>query len=96
MTFVLQGGQEAAEKPATVSVQGHPVPPQQDGESGSAQAEQANAAHEEAAPANDEEIFEDPTPPQALEGRLAGVEPLVGTPQMTLADAVAAGKLSLP
>lgn len=87
----LQGGQETAEqKPNAVSVQGHPVPQQQDGEAVAAQAEQANAGHEEAA-VDDAEYFEDPTPPQPLEGRLAGLEPLVGYPQMTLADAVAAG-----
>merc|ERR1712141_878266 len=38
------------------------------------------------------DVFEDPTPPQALEGRLAGLEPIIGYPQMSLSEAVSAGK----
>ena len=37
------------------------------------------------------DVFEDPTPPQALEGRLAGLEPIIGYPQMSLSEAVSAG-----
>ena len=44
---------------------------------------------------DDKNIFEDPTPPQALEGKLSGLEPLVGTPQTTLVDAVSAGTITV-
>merc|ERR1712050_122155 len=54
-----------------------------------AASEPVHANNDEAT--DDNEIFEDPTPPQALEGRLSGLEPVIGTPQMTLGDAVAAG-----
>lgn len=52
--------------------------------------EAVQALNEEAI--DDKNIFEDPTPPQALEGKLSGLEPLVGTPQTTLVDAVSAGQ----
>ena len=39
------------------------------------------------------DVFEDPTRPQALEGRLAGLEPIIGYPQMSLSEAVSAGRI---
>ena len=54
-------------------------------------AQEAPEASNDEAATDDNNIFEDPTPPQALEGRLAGLEPQVGTPQMMLSDAVSAG-----
>ena len=54
--------------------------------------EAVQAGNEEAI--DDKNIFEDPTPPQALEGKLSGLEPLVGTPQTTLVGAVSAGKIT--
>ena len=41
---------------------------------------------------DDSDVLEDPTAPQPLEGRLAGLEPVIGSPQMTLGEAVGAGK----
>ena len=55
--------------------------------------EAVQALNEEAI--DDKNIFEDPTPPQALEGKLSGLEPLVGTPQTTLVDAVSAGTITV-
>ena len=55
--------------------------------------EAVHASNEEAI--DDKNIFEDPTPPQALEGKLSGLEPLVGTPQTTLVDAVSAGTITV-
>jgi len=40
---------------------------------------------------DDSDVLEDPTAPQPLEGRLAGLEPVIGSPQMTLGEAVGAG-----
>ena len=41
---------------------------------------------------DDSDVLEDPTAPHPLEGRLAGLEPVIGSPQMTLGEAVGAGK----
>ena len=68
---------------ANVDTEGSVVPP--------APAKSTHVNTEETTDEND--IFEDPTPPQKLEGRLAGLEPVIGTPQMTLGDAVGAGKI---
>jgi hypothetical protein len=40
---------------------------------------------------DDSDVLEDPTAPQPLEGRLAGLEPVIGSPQLTLGEAVGAG-----
>ena len=42
---------------------------------------------------DDSDVLEDPTAPQPLEGRLAGLEPVIGSPQMTLGEAVGAGMI---
>jgi len=38
-----------------------------------------------------QDVLEDPTPPQKLEGKLVGLEPIIGTPQTSLSEAVSAG-----
>merc|ERR1712223_1469438 len=94
------GAVEVNDKPPVASVVQGIQPPSVVGNNGvepensggrlaAAASETAHANNDEAT--DDNEIFEDPTPPQALEGRLSGLEPVIGTPQMTLGDAVAAG-----
>jgi len=96
----IDGASEVSEKPPVASVvQGIQPPPavgsggvepeNSGGTPATAASEPVHANNDEATDDND--IFEDPTPPQALEGRLSGLEPVIGTPQMSLGDAVAAG-----
>lgn len=62
-----------------------------------AEAAASAAAHAEIEPDLQEEdkamqdVAVDPTPPQKLEGELAGLEPIYGTTQITLNEAIAAG-----
>lgn len=83
-----EGNSDVGEKPpaptASVLVQAPPTLPE--GENASVTSEVP--AHEDA---DDTDVYEDPTPPQALEGRLAGLEPVIGSPQMTLGEAIDAG-----
>merc|ERR1719479_146521 len=72
----------------TASVQVQPPPPVPEVETNSASSEPVHINENEQ---DETDVFEDPTPPQALEGRLAGLDPVIGTPQMSLGDAVAAG-----
>ncbi len=77
-------GEKPPAPTASVLVQAPPTLPE--GENASVTSEVP--AHEDA---DDTDVYEDPTPPQALEGRLAGLEPVIGSPQMTLGEAIDAG-----
>ena len=71
-------------QPPTASVPGHthpPAVPEVETNSVSSEPVQINEEQE------DPDVFEDPTAPQEI----PGLEPVIGTPQMTLADAVGAG-----
>jgi len=75
----------------TASVQS-PAPPLSEVECATANSE---PQHSSSTTVDDQEesqdILEDPTPPQKLEGKLAGLEPIIGTPQTSLGEAVSAG-----
>lgn len=101
-TFVFQGVNNnttttAAAEPTndkqsiTASVQS-PAPPLSEVECATANSE---PQHSSSTTVDDQEesqdILEDPTPPQKLEGKLAGLEPIIGTPQTSLGEAVSAG-----
>ena len=78
-------------QPVTVSVQS-PAPPLSEAEIASINSEQQQSS---LTATDDQEegqdVLEDPTPPQKLEGKLAGLEPIIGTPQISLDEAVKAG-----
>jgi hypothetical protein len=91
----------AAETTETTQATTAPPPPVQPDQSGKPAAEQnlppvapakipitINKSEQVVA---EEDIFEDPTQPQPLEGRWAGAEAAYGNPQITLSQAVAAG-----
>lgn len=90
----LQSGSTEEKTPtATVQVQ------QQQSEASGENVSSSNAnssgenTHDNSAENDDSEVFEDPTQPQPLEGRFAGLEAMFGNPQMTLAESISAGIL---
>ena len=84
--------QEEKPLPPTASVQS-PAPPLPEAEAAASVAANANSSESEQDDQDkaSQDVLVDPTPPQKLEGELAGLEPIIGTPQITLNEAVSAG-----
>ena len=83
--------QEETKPLPSASVQS-PAPPLPEAEAAASAA--ANAEIEPDLEEQDmaiQDVPVDPTPPQKLEGELAGLEPIIGTAQTTLNEAIAAG-----
>ena len=95
LNFNFQTSDQIERPPTMASVQVQsPQPIIEEASNSEAVHANSNGIADEAANANvdDNDVFEDPTLPQKLVGRLAGVEAIFGHPQMKLSDAIDAGK----